>query len=514
MKRLFIAVCLFWSLIAAHSFAGSATWRINPSSNDWYTATNWRPQTVPDAHEDVATFGASRITNITLADRVTVDSIVFSPGADSYTITANPLTLLYVWGVGVVNNSGVTKSFVSDSTYFFNQATAGSNVVYTQPEDSFYGLVFTQQSNAGNATFINEGATSDLTSGGTISFFDTCSAETSTIINEEGDPFGGRTGFWGSSTASSSTITAHRNAAIEFHQESTADSATLVAHSGRIFFKEGSTGANSTITVDGGTIFFQGQSTGGLAQILLTNGSVLDVGIRSGEVPITIGSLEGDDGIVHLGGHQLVIGGNGVSTTFGGVITGGFGNIVKSGDETLTLTGASTYRGGTIIDGGTLLVQTATGSATGTGPGQVNAGTFGGRSNIAGLVTVGTGNGNGAFLAPGVNGTGKLTIKKALTFQADGIYNYELNTNNGRVDQVTAKGVIINNGALFSFTDLGNSILSPGTVFTVINNTAGTSITGTFSNLPDGSTLTIGSNSYEVNYEGGDGNDLTLTVVL
>ena len=47
----------------------------------------------------------------------------------------------------------------------------------------------------------------------------------------------------------------------------------------------------------------------------------------------------------------------------------------------------------------------------------------------------------------------------------------------------------------------------------VINNIAATRIKGTFSNLADGSIITIGSNTFQVSYEGGDGNDLTLTVV-
>jgi len=38
-------------------------------------------------------------------------------------------------------------------------------------------------------------------------------------------------------------------------------------------------------------------------------------------------------------------------------------------------------------------------------------------------------------------------------------------------------------------------------------------ISSTFSNLPDGGTITIGSSSFHANYEGRDGNDLTLTVV-
>jgi hypothetical protein len=38
-------------------------------------------------------------------------------------------------------------------------------------------------------------------------------------------------------------------------------------------------------------------------------------------------------------------------------------------------------------------------------------------------------------------------------------------------------------------------------------------IAGTFANLPDGSIITIKGNNLRASYEGGDGNDLTLTVV-
>ena len=80
-------------------------------------------------------------------------------------------------------------------------------------------------------------------------------------------------------------------------------------------------------------------------------------------------------------------------------------------------------------------------------------------------------------------------------------------------DEVAALGVVINAGARFSFADIGNSTLPIGTVFTIINNTSATPIAGAFSNLPDGSTFTSNGNAYQVSYEGGDGNDLTLTVV-
>ena len=50
-------------------------------------------------------------------------------------------------------------------------------------------------------------------------------------------------------------------------------------------------------------------------------------------------------------------------------------------------------------------------------------------------------------------------------------------------------------------------------VLTVIDNTSADPISGTFSNLPDGGMITAGSNTFQADYEGGTGNDLTLTVV-
>ena len=161
-------------------------------------------------------------------------------------------------------------------------------------------------------------------------------------------------------------------------------------------------------------------------------------------------------------------------------------------------------------------MSNTTGSATGTGAAQVNAGTLGGSGILSGAVTVGTGGGTGAFLAP-AHGTQKqttLTIQSSLTLQADATYTYTFKAKGrkARTDKVVANGVTIN-GANFAFQGTAQGTLKQGLVLTAISNTAATPISGTFANLPDGATLTVNGNNFQASYEGGDGNDLTLTVV-
>jgi autotransporter-associated beta strand protein len=249
-----------------------------------------------------------------------------------------------------------------------------------------------------------------------------------------------------------------------------------------------------------------------LAQFQLLGNGLLDL-TQVTTAGITIGSLSGN-GVVSLSGHRLSIGNNNMSTTFSGLIQDS-GAVTKLGSGMLTLAGANSYAGATTVTAGTLRINSQTGSATGTGAVRVTAGTLGGQGIIAGLVTMGTGNGAGAVLAPSVgsNQLAILTIQRALTFKADSTYTYRLNTRNPSADQVIVRGVTIETGAQFSFQQLGNIRLSSGSIFTVINNTSTIPITGTFVNLPDNSTFTIGRNSYQVSYSGGDGNDLTLTVV-
>ena len=160
-------------------------------------------------------------------------------------------------------------------------------------------------------------------------------------------------------------------------------------------------------------------------------------------------------------------------------------------------------------------MKNITGSATGTGAVRVNAGTLGGTGKINGAVTVGTGTSSGAILSPGNSATkpGTLTVNNTLTFNSLSTYQCVLNRTGTKASKATALGVTITSNVPFTFVDTGTGTLATGTVFTVINNTSANPISGTFSNLSDGSVFTSNGNNFQVSYTSGTGNDLTLTVV-
>lgn len=91
----------------------------------------------------------------------------------------------------------------------------------------------------------------------------------------------------------------------------------------------------------------------------------------------SLGSLSGA-GSIQLGSGTLLVGADGTSTLFSGAI-GGTGGLQKLGDGILTLTGANSYTGTTIISAGTLVIgQTGNGGGanSGTAPAALTIGTI------------------------------------------------------------------------------------------------------------------------------------------
>jgi len=601
MKRLFPVLHTFSLLVAVHCFGGSATWNLNPGSNDWNTPANWTPATVPNGPSDVATFAGSNVTDIKFSSVATeVSEIVFAPGASSFNIAVDPNITsadvkLTISGAGLTNNSVVTQTLTAGPTVefnngtieFLNAASAGSGTVLTavgQINSGAFGggvINFYDSSTAGTASVIAEGATnSEDADGGNVRFYNNATASNASFraagASASGG-FGGEISFYDDSTAAAANFTIEDGinggfaGEVNFTGNATAETAQFTVSSGEVIFSDNSTAADATFVMEkgqvtflafhfnhtkptaanglfiinggdapgdsGGAVLFAG-GTGGNATLIANSGTnggsggtvVFDQADASearvelfgngtlllsdsGRTRTTVGSLEGD-GLVELNNDILNVGSNDLSTTFSGVIQGS-GSLAKIGSGTLSLSGRNTYAGATTISAGIIRATNKTGSATGAGPVNVTTGTLGGKGIVAGPTTIGTGAGIGAFLAPsiGSNKPATLTIQSSLKFKRDGIYVYIVNTKRNTADQVVSNGVTIESGAQSNFSAIGNKKLPRGQVFTVISNTSATPIAGTFANLPDGSTFAAGRNNFQVSYEGGNGNDLTLTVV-
>ena len=480
------------ALLPICALAGSATWNQNPTSNDWFTAANWTPETVPNGETDAASFGFSNVANPSVTNLVTVAQITFDPEASAYVIGGE---FVEFDGAGVINNSGITQT-IAFAFNFYGSGTAGDGVTYNVNAGALFSY-FRDDSSAGASTFLMQGQRTTQEFPGELTFSDNSTAANSMIINQQSSFFGGATSFIDHSTAGNSTIVVETN--------------------GGLGFSDNAKAGTATISDNGGRLYFDDRATGEFARVSLTNGATLDVSRHDYRTVMPLGSLSGDSTTTVLLGSrgQLTIGGNGVSTTFSGVITStSNGSLIKTGSELLTLTGANTYGGGTHITGGILIVQTRSGSATGSGSVKVDAGTLGGKGTISGAVTVGTGSGTGSYLAPGTNGADTLILSKTLAFNADSSYKCDLSLGQAKADQVKANGVTIQSGAQFVLQPKGFQTLTVGTVFTVIDNTAATPISGTFANLADGVIINgTSGNKLQASYSGGDGNDLTLTVV-
>ena len=346
------------------------------------------------------------------------------------------------------NTSGITTilndgSFGPATTTFLN-ATSASSITITNTnvgETDFGTFGGSDTATAGNATIINNGggtvffaqttagtATITNQAGGGVLFLDQSTAGNATIVNENfgittfGVPVGPDT-----PTAGNATITNNSNGLTEFNAFSTAGNATIITNSG------------------GRTDFFD-NSTGGNARFITNGTGIVDFGASIGpnsDGRITAGSIEGSGSYFIGGGNTLVVGGNNRSTDVSGGIADfdpcgcgpmGSGSLEKVGTGTLTLSGINTYTGGTLVNGGTLLVTGSIASST-----VVlvdNGATLGGIGTVAPTFLT-----NGAILAPGLpTSLGTLTVNDQLVFCNCTSYDVKVTSGGSDVTMVVSAG--------------------------------------------------------------------------
>jgi autotransporter-associated beta strand protein len=287
---------------------------------------------------------------------------------------------------------------------------------------------------------------------------------------------------------------------------------------------------SGTLTLSRSFHGYSGHTTITQGTLRLTAADILPFGVRKGDVffnppsgtaTLDIGSTQNINGLWSSGAGAsiidnavggtttLAVGNNNTSSTFGGVIQNTGGSLILTSVGTLTLTGANTNDRIDIHQIGTVLVN---GSARDV---RVNGGKLGGNGTVA-SVNVSHGLPPLGRLAPGVDGPGILSTGN-VTFGGSAFFDVDLigPTLGTQFDQLHVTGTVS-----LAETSLHLAVgYSPATGqrFTIINNDLADPVSGTFQNLAEGQVFTVTTgafaSTFQITYQGGDGNDVVLTTL-
>ncbi|WP_238412018.1 autotransporter-associated beta strand repeat-containing protein [Saccharothrix deserti] len=243
-------------------------------------------------------------------------------------------------------------------------------------------------------------------------------------------------------------------------------------------------------TVKGGTLAVTGGTLSASSAVeLAAPGATLDLA-KAGDQ--TINNLGGSEGSTVLVGTALTLNAA-AATTFGGAIAASEEtSVVKTGPETLVLTGASTTPKGlwTVREGVVELAASA--------PSAGSAASVASAASVqARQVTVEPG---GALKA---GGTVEGAVENFGTVTADGL------TVRGSYAQRSGAKFVAGRMTVSGPVSLAGTFeLRPGgAAGVVIDNTGADAVTGTFDGLPEGAEI----GGHRISYRGGDGNDVELT---
>lgn len=443
------------------SSAGSAT--IGTGTVEFHntsTAANAHfaptPGVFPAAVVSVSFFDASTAANATFG-------CVFSPPTACHGAT-----------VTFFNTSSAGSATIDRANLTFRDTSTAGNAIITSTFQN-EALQFRDASTAGNATITNGPASTTI-------FSNSSTAGSATLTTM------GTLGFNNSSTAGNATII-QNGGVTRFNDSSSAGSATITNNFFAVFFFDTSTAGSATITTNNGAqIAFFNNSTGGQARLITNAGGIVDFGTSTGPAgdgQITAGSIEGA-GTYFLGSRTLTVGGNNLSTTVSGVISG-TGALTKVGDGVLTLSGTSAYTGATTVNAGALIVDGSIESSSGV---TVNAGgTLGGVGTLPSVTL------NGGTLSPG-NSIGTLTVNGNLTFSTAAAYLVEVSPT--AADRTNVSGAAQLAGTVQAVFQPGDYIARSYTIVSAAGGRSGTFDALVTTNLPAPFSASLGYGATDV----------------
>ena len=565
---LLMAVAIATMLVADWpASAADLSWSTTPSNGNYNNGSNWVGATVPGA-SDTGVFSSSGVTSLFLSAATQVnDWRVIGP--DSFTVNTNNQVLQFLGGGIAVQGGGVTINVTGNDSElsFQNGSTSGAATINITAFDSV--TYFGTGSDAGTSKitvdtgllqFLGNGSAANATvtantvgaTGASVTFFEqstaggaeiTLNGALTTLIFQGGSTAenativantGARITFEDDSRAGNSNITVTGpSGALRFIDNSTAENAVIRASNNAfVQFENGGKAGNSSITLDGGAFtfailsFFNNSSaetalitangafglvqfldsaSGGDARFIINTGSTFAIaGLKT--TGTTAGSIEGA-GTFDLASKTLTVGSNNLSTEVTGTIIGTGGSLTKVGNGTLTLSGANTYTGETVVQAGILEMNTS----SHTSHVRVDGGVLAGNGEF-GVAIVGPGGlevNAGGTVAPGpaAGGIGTLTANGSVAFQPGSHFRVDVNAA-GQSDRLVAQfGAVNLTGAILDVM-AANGKYAPSTSYLVIDNSGSDAVVGTFASLNSSLAFLMPT----VSTAGGDGNDVVLTM--
>ena len=449
------------------------SWDVD-ASGAWSTAANWTDDTIPDAAGTVAHITGSAGATFTAPRTITLDSAR----------TVGVLDLDSAQSVTLANSGGATLTLNNDLAAATLNATGASHVVSAPLALTTGGVLAAVDSAqltlsgavSGTGVGIVKTGTGTLLLTADNPYTGTTSISAGTV--QIGD--GGTTGSVGGPIANNGTLRYNRSDSLVLTQPISGTGGVQFAGSGDTTLQVANTFSGET-TLSAGTLV--------LAESLALQNSTLTYSTTGGSLTVldpvaavTLGGLAGDRAFPltnTLGtALALTVGGNNSSTTYSASPVGTGASLTKNGTVTLTLTGAHAYTGNTLVNAGTLSIDTGSTFNTaaanlgtgGTARILVNGGTLNasasslvtnasvglavaaGTANFTGGITTDTGSSSAESF---INVTGG-TLNAASISLSRGSLNQGSEPANGQTNQ----GLYINGGSVHVTGTLGIGAIS------------------------------------------------------
>ena len=481
--------------------SGTREWDGGGVNTSWITTTNWVGDASPVANNTVV-FGL-----LAASDKRSVVST--SGNAFALSFTGGGYTI--VPGLEFTLSNGITASHASGTNTITTGLTLGAaqtfalssagNLTATDVDNGGFALTANNTGSgslgfngdiSGAGAFIKNGSGLSVFSGSVANTY----AGTTTINNGElrvtksagiGIP-GNATVGDGTNTASLTTTVAEKiadTAVVTVKPAATFAPAALETIGGLVL-DGGAVNSGASILAIGGNITANQSTT--ITSPVQINGIVRDWTVATGQTltlsgPLTISPANTGTTQRKTGPGTLVVSGNAAVTSFNleeGTLQ------LDNPSETLTI--GITLNRGTLTGSGRAVRVTAA---------------------AGGVVSPATGSGSAIFKASRLTANSATTLEFDINGATAGSGHDQLDIAASSIDP-SSNGVTLANAALV----LRDTVALPlGTIITLIKNDGNDAVSGTFTGLANFASVTTNFNRFIISYNGGTGNDVTLTAV-